>query len=68
MRDGVHELKGSDGTYIVVTRDSGHVVAAFYAEETEPGWWRGHAHGRVRRLFLPRVSDPVTVAGRFLTR
>lgn len=65
MPDRAYEVIGGDGVYIVADRDSGDIVATFYAE-TDPGWWRGHAFGRVRRLFLPGHSDPVAVAGRFL--
>ena len=64
MADG-YEVEGQDGTFILVDRRSGDVVGAFYAEENEPGWWRGHVHGRVRRLFVP-AAEPLEVAARFL--
>ena len=64
MADG-YEVEGQDGTFILVDRRTGHVAGAFYAEENEPGWWRGHVHGRVRRLFVP-AAEPLEVAARFL--
>lgn len=56
----------SDDVYVIAERDGG-VVAAFYALESSPGWWRGHAFGRVRQLYLPG-AEPLTVAERFVHR
>lgn len=61
MRDGT-----TDGVYVVADPD-GPVVAAFYALDGEPGWWRGHAFGRVKQVFAPDVEPP-EVARRFLAR
>ncbi|WP_433463216.1 hypothetical protein [Spirillospora sp. CA-128828] len=62
-----HEVYGKNGVFIIAERPSGDVVSAFYAVEGSPGWWRGHAFGRVRRLFLPG-AEPLTVAERFMRR
>lgn len=61
-----YQIKGRDGVYILVDRRAGDVAGAFYAEEGDPGWWRGHAHGRVKRVYAPG-AEPSVVAGRFLS-
>ncbi|WP_433136145.1 hypothetical protein ACQPZ8_28385 [Actinomadura nitritigenes] len=58
-------VRGKDGVFILVHEPSSEVVGAFYAEEDEPGWWRGAAWGHVRRFFIPG-AEPVDIAVRFL--
>ena len=65
MADPERRVYGKDGVFIVSEEPSGAVIAAFYALEGEPGWWRGHARGRVRQLFLPGKKPP-DVAASFL--
>ncbi|WP_433465688.1 hypothetical protein [Spirillospora sp. CA-128828] len=67
MTDGGRKVYGKNGVFIVAEEPSGDVIGAFYALEGEPGWWRGHAYGRVRRLFLP-AAEPLKVAERFMQR
>ncbi|RKS79266.1 hypothetical protein BZB76_0718 [Actinomadura pelletieri DSM 43383] len=52
-RDCGYEVDGEDGAYLITDRRGGRIVGVFYAEENAPGWWRGRAHGKVRRLFVP---------------
>lgn len=59
------ELYGKHGVWIVAEPDGGPVVAAFYTVKGSPGWWRGHAFGRVKQVFAPR-AEPAAVAARFL--
>lgn len=63
---GKYEVYGKNGVFIVA-EPSGDVIGAFYAVEGSPGWWRGHAFGRVRKVFLP-AAEPLTVAERFMRR
>ncbi|RKS76486.1 hypothetical protein BZB76_1842 [Actinomadura pelletieri DSM 43383] len=65
MSDGRYELYGKNGIWIIA-ETGGPVVAAFYSVDGHPGWWRGHAFGRVKRTFVPGDPDPVDVARRFI--
>ncbi len=58
---------GKDGVWIVAETNDGPVIAAFYALDEAPGWWRGHAWGRVKQLFLPG-KEPRDVAASFLRK
>ncbi|MGI5418641.1 hypothetical protein [Actinomadura luteofluorescens] len=63
-----HRVYGKNGVFIVAEEPSGDVIGAFYTLEDEaPGWWRGHAFGRSRTLFLPGLEPP-DVAARFMQR
>lgn len=63
---GRYEVYGKEGVWIIAEQD-GPVVAAFYQVEGSPGWWRGHCHGRVKKLYAPD-AEPLGVAERFLYR
>lgn len=60
-----YELSGKHGVWIVAEPDGGPVIAAFYEVEGWPGWWRGHAFGRVKQVFAPG-AEPRAVARRFI--
>ena len=67
MAELERRVYGKDGVFIVAEEPDGAVIAAFYALEGEPGWWRGHAFGRVKRVFAPG-AEPPDVAAKFMAR
>jgi hypothetical protein len=56
----VHTKDGLSLSYIVEI-ETDMIVGAFYAVESRPGWWWGHAFARAQDLHMPDAS-PLNVA------
>lgn len=61
------EVYGDAGAYVITREGNGRIEGCFYAQPDNPQWWRGHARGVVREIYVPGGdANPAHVAARFL--